>query len=468
MEYRIEKDTMGEVKVPLDAYYGPQTARSIANFPIARDISRMPVEVIRAFAYLKKGAALANRDAGVLPAEKCELIGRVADEILDGKLDENFPLVVWQTGSGTQTNMNVNEVIANRAHVLHGGSLTDPQKFLHPNDDVNRSQSSNDTFPSAMHMAAYRVLAEVTLPGLEALHRALVEKSRAFSHIVKIGRTHLMDATPLTLGQEFSGYAAQLEYGMRQVKEAMSHVSELALGGTAVGTGINTPPGFDEEVARRIAELTGLPFVTAPNKFEALATHDALVEAHGALKTVAVSLMKIANDIRLMASGPRAGLGEIRLPANEPGSSIMPGKVNPTQCEALTMLAAQVMGNDVAVSIGGASGQFELNVFKPMIVANFLQSARLIGDGARSFTEHCVAGIVPVEETIKRHLDDSLMLVTALNPKIGYDKAAEIAHKAFEENKTLKEAAVESGYLTAEEFDAWVDPAQMAGRPVKD
>lgn len=465
MEYRIEKDTMGEVKVPLDAYYGPQTARSMANFPIARDISRMPVEVIRAFAYLKKGAALANRDAGVLPAEKCELIGRVADEILDGKLDENFPLVVWQTGSGTQTNMNVNEVIANRAHVLHGGSLTDPQKYLHPNDDVNRSQSSNDTFPSAMHMAAYKVLAEVTLPGLEVLHRALDEKSRAFSRIVKIGRTHLMDATPLTLGQEFSGYAAQLEYGIRQVKEALSHVSELALGGTAVGTGINTPPRFDEEVARRIAELTGLPFVTAPNKFEALATHDALVEAHGALKTVAVSLMKIANDIRLMASGPRAGIGEIRLPANEPGSSIMPGKVNPTQCEALTMLAAQVMGNDVAVSIGGASGQFELNVFKPMIIANFLQSARLIGDGARSFTEHCVAGIVPVEKTIKRHLDDSLMLATALNPKIGYDKAAEIAHKAFEENKTLKEAAVESGYLTAEEFDAWVDPAQMAGQP---
>lgn len=468
MQYRIEKDTMGEVKVPLDAYYGPQTARSIANFPIARDISRMPLEVIRAFAYLKKGAALANCDAGVLPAEKCELIGRVADEILDGKLDENFPLVVWQTGSGTQTNMNVNEVIANRAHVLHGGSLTDTQKFLHPNDDVNRSQSSNDTFPSAMHIAAYKVVAEVTLPGLEVLHRALDEKSRAFSRIVKIGRTHLMDATPLTLGQEFSGYATQLEYGIRQVKEALSHVSELALGGTAVGTGINTPPGFDEKVARRIAELTGLPFVTAPNKFEALATHDALVEAHGALKTVAVSLMKIANDIRLMASGPRSGIGEIRLPANEPGSSIMPGKVNPTQCEALTMLAAQVMGNDVAVSIGGASGQFELNVFKPMIIANFLQSARLIGEGARSFTERCVAGIVPVEETIKRHLDDSLMLVTALSPQIGYDKAAEIAHKAFEENKTLKEAAVESGYLTAEEFDAWVDPAQMTGRAVTD
>lgn len=464
MEYRIEKDTMGEVKVPLDAYYGAQTARSIANFPIARETSRMPKEVIRAFAYLKKGVALANRDAGVLPAEKCELISRVADEILAGQLDTEFPLVIWQTGSGTQTNMNVNEVIANRAHVLRGGRLTDPEKYLHPNDDVNRSQSSNDTFPSAMHIAAYKLLAEVTVPGLEALHRTLVEKSREFMPIVKIGRTHLMDATPLTLGQEIGGYAAQLEYGIRQVKDSMSHLSELALGGTAVGTGINTPPGFAEEAARRIAELTGLPFVTAPNKFEALATQDALVEAHGALKSVAVSLMKIANDIRLMASGPRAGIGEIRLPANEPGSSIMPGKVNPTQCEALTMIAAQVMGNDVAVSVGGASGQFELNVFKPMIIANFLQSARLLGEGARSFNDRCVSGIVPVKETIQRHLDHSLMLVTALNPKIGYDKAAEIAHKAFEENKTLKEAAIESGYLTAEEFDAWVNPLHMVGK----
>lgn len=464
MEYRIERDTLGEVKVPAEAYYGPQTARSIENFPIAPDISRMPKEVIRACAYLKKGAALANREAGVLSAEKCELIGRVADEILEGRLDADFPLVIWQTGSGTQTNMNVNEVIANRGHVLHGGRLSDPKKFLHPNDDVNRSQSSNDTFPSAMHIAAYQVLADVTLPGLEGLLRALLKKSREFMPIVKIGRTHLMDATPLTLGQEFGGYTAQLEYGIRQVRDAMSHLSELALGGTAVGTGINTPPGFAEEAARQISELTGLPFVTAPNKFEALATHDALVEAHGALKTVAVSLMKIANDIRLMASGPRAGIGEIRLPANEPGSSIMPGKVNPTQCEALTMIAAQVMGNDVAVSIGGASGQFELNVFKPLIIANFLQSARLIGDGARSFSDRCVSGIQPVKETIRRHLDDSLMLVTALNPKIGYDKAAEIAHKAFEENKTLKEAALETGYLTAEEFDAWVDPARMVGK----
>ncbi|KMM34895.1 fumarate hydratase [Parabacteroides goldsteinii] len=464
MECRIEKDTMGTVRVPVDAYYGAQTQRSIENFEIAQDINRMPKEIIYAFAYLKKGAALANKDAGVLSAEKCDLIVRVCDEILAGRLDEAFPLVVWQTGSGTQTNMNVNEVIANRAHVLNGGKLTDEVKVLMANDDVNKSQSSNDTFPSAMHIAAYKMLRENTIPSLELLHRTLVMKSREFMPIVKIGRTHFMDATPLTLGQEFSGYAAQLEYGIRSIKNTLPHLAELALGGTAVGTGINTPENYGEKVAKKISELTGLPFVTAPNKFEALATHDAIVETHGALKGVAVSLMKIANDIRMLGSGPRAGIGEIRLPENEPGSSIMPGKVNPTQCEALTMIAAQVMGNDVAISVGGASGQFELNVYKPMIIYNFLHSARLIGDGCRSFNDHCAVGIQPVKETIKKHLDDSLMLVTALNPKIGYYKAASIAQKAFRENKSLKQAAVDSGLLTAEEFDEWVDPSGMVGR----
>lgn len=464
MECRIEKDTMGIVRVPVDAYYGAQTQRSIENFEIAQDINRMPQEIIYAFAYLKKGAALANKDAGVLSAEKCDLIVRVCDEILAGRLDEAFPLVVWQTGSGTQTNMNVNEVIANRAHVLNGGKLTDEVKVLMANDDVNKSQSSNDTFPSAMHIAAYKMLRENTIPSLELLHRTLVMKSREFMPIVKIGRTHFMDATPLTLGQEFSGYAAQLEYGIQSIKNTLPHLAELALGGTAVGTGINTPENYGEKVAKKISELTGLPFVTAPNKFEALATHDAIVETHGALKGVAVSLMKIANDIRMLGSGPRAGIGEIRLPENEPGSSIMPGKVNPTQCEALTMIAAQVMGNDVAISVGGASGQFELNVYKPMIIYNFLHSARLIGDGCRSFNDHCAVGIQPVKETIKKHLDDSLMLVTALNPKIGYYKAASIAQKAFRENKSLKQAAVDSGLLTAEEFDEWVDPSGMVGR----
>ena len=463
MECRIEKDTMGIVRVPVDAYYGAQTQRSIENFEIAQDINRMPKEIIYAFAYLKKGAALANKDAGVLSAEKCDLIVRVCDEILAGRLDEAFPLVVWQTGSGTQTNMNVNEVIANRAHVLNGGKLTDEVKVLMANDDVNKSQSSNDTFPSAMHIAAYKMLRENTIPSLELLHRTLVMKSREFMPIVKIGRTHFMDATPLTLGQEFSGYAAQLEYGIQSIKNTLPHLAELALGGTAVGTGINTPENYGEKVAKKISELTDLPFVTAPNKFEALATHDAIVETHGALKGVAVSLMKIANDIRMLGSGPRAGIGEIRLPENEPGSSIMPGKVNPTQCEALTMIAAQVMGNDVAISVGGASGQFELNVYKPMIIYNFLHSARLIGDGCRSFNDHCAVGIQPVKETIKKHLDDSLMLVTALNPKIGYYKAASIAQKAFRENK-LKQAAVDSGLLTAEEFDEWVDPSGMVGR----
>ena len=464
MECRIEKDTMGIVRVPVDAYYGAQTQRSIENFEIVQDINRMPKEIIYAFAYLKKGAALANKDAGVLSAEKCDLIVRVCDEILAGRLDEAFPLVVWQTGSGTQTNMNVNEVIANRAHVLNGGKLTDEVKVLMANDDVNKSQSSNDTFPSAMHIAAYKMLRENTIPSLELLHRTLVMKSREFMPIVKIGRTHFMDATPLTLGQEFSGYAAQLEYGIQSIKNTLPHLAELALGGTAVGTGINTPENYGEKVAKKISELTGLPFVTAPNKFEALATHDAIVETHGALKGVAVSLMKIANDIRMLGSGPRAGIGEIRLPENEPGSSIMPGKVNPTQCEALTMIAAQVMGNDVAISVGGASGQFELNVYKPMIIYNFLHSARLIGDGCRSFNDHCAVGIQPVKETIKKHLDDSLMLVTALNPKIGYYKAASIAQKAFRENKSLKQAAVDSGLLTAEEFDECVDPSGMVGR----
>ena len=463
MECRIEKDTMGNVKVPIDAYYGAQTQRSVENFRIAQDINRMPKEIIRAFAYLKMGAALANKDAGVLSQEKCDLIVRVCDEILDGKLDDSFPLVVWQTGSGTQTNMNVNEVIAYRGHVLNGGKLTDEVKILSPNDDVNKSQSSNDTFPSAMHIAAYKMLRENTIPALEMLHKSLIMKSREFMPIVKIGRTHFMDATPLTLGQEFSGYAAQLEYGIHALKSTLPHLAELALGGTAVGTGINTPDNFGENVARKIAQLTGLPFVTAPNKFEALATHDAIVSTHGALKGIAVSLMKIANDIRMLGSGPRAGIGEIHLPENEPGSSIMPGKVNPTQNEALTMIAAQVMGNDVAISVGGANGQFELNVFKPMIIYNFLHSARLIGDGCRSFNDNCVIGIEPVKENIKKHLDDSLMLVTALNPKIGYYKAASIAQKAYRENKSLKQSADESGLLTAEDFDNWVDPSKMVG-----
>lgn len=463
MKYRIEKDTMGEVKVPENVYYGAQTQRSIQNFDIARDISRMPKEIIKAFAYLKKAAAIVNNEAGIISPEKCELISAVCDEILADKLDESFPLIVWQTGSGTQSNMNVNEVIANRAHILYGGKLTDKEKVLLPNDDVNKSQSSNDTFPTAMHIAAYKVLTEATLPGLRQLTESLERKSKDFMTIVKIGRTHFMDATPLTLGQEFSGYVAQLRYGIRDIENTLEHLSELALGGTAVGTGINTPPAYAENVAAKIAELTGLPFVSAPNKFEALATHDAIVASHGALKTVAVSLMKIANDIRMLGSGPRAGIGEIHLPENEPGSSIMPGKVNPTQCEALTMIAAQVMGNDVAISIGGATGHFELNVFKPMIIANFIQSARLIGDGCRSFTVHCVEGIEPVKETIRKHVDNSLMLVTALNPHIGYYKSAEIAQKAFKENKTLKQAAIETGYLSEEEFDKWVDPLKMVG-----
>ncbi len=463
MEFRIEKDTMGEVHVPINALWGAQTQRSIENFKIAQDINKMPKEIIKAFAYLKKAAALTNLDAGVLSKEKSDLIGQVCDEILEGKLDDCFPLVVWQTGSGTQSNMNVNEVIAYRAHVIKGGALTDKDKFVHPNDDVNKSQSSNDTFPTAMHIAAYKILIETTIPGIEKLRDTLQAKSTEYMHVVKIGRTHFMDATPLTVGQELSGYVSQLNHGLKAIKNTLAHLSELALGGTAVGTGINTPKGYSENVAKHIANLTGLPFITAENKFEALAAHDAIVEAHGALKTVAVSLMKIANDVRMLSSGPRSGIGELFIPDNEPGSSIMPGKVNPTQCEALTMIAAQVMGNDVAINIGGSMGHFELNVFKPVMIYNFLHSARLIGDGCVSFNDKCAIGIAPLEANIKKHVDNSLMLVTALNTKIGYYKAAEIAQTAHKNHSTLKETAVALGYLTPEEFDAWVVPVEMVG-----
>jgi fumarate hydratase class II len=463
MNYRIEKDTMGTVQVPADVYWGAQTQRSIENFKIAQDINKMPKEIIRAFAILKKAAAITNMEAGVLPSEKCDLIGKVCDEIIEGKLDDQFPLVVWQTGSGTQSNMNVNEVVAYRAHVMQGGSLMDEKKAVHPNDDVNKSQSSNDTFPTAMHIAAYKILMDVTLPGLRTLRDTLKAKSKEFMHIVKIGRTHLMDATPLTLGQELSGYVSQLDHGIRAIEHTLPHLAELALGGTAVGTGINTPKGYSENVARNIAKLSGLPFITAENKFEALAAHDAIVEAHGALKTVAVSLMKIGNDIRLLASGPRCGIGELFIPDNEPGSSIMPGKVNPTQCEAMTMVAAQVMGNDVAINIGGATGHFELNVFKPVMIYNFLHSARLIGDVCMSFNDKCAVGIQPIEANIKNNLNNSLMLVTSLNTHIGYYKAAEIAQTAHRDGKTLKETAIALGYLTAEEFDQWVDPLTMVG-----
>jgi fumarate hydratase class II len=463
MEFRIEKDTMGEVKVPAHVYWGAQTQRSIENFKIAQDTNKMPKEIIEAFAYLKKAAALTNFDAGVLAEEKAQLIATVCDEIIAGTLADQFPLVVWQTGSGTQSNMNVNEVVAYRGHVLKGGSLNDKEKFLHPNDDVNKSQSSNDTFPTAMHIAAYKILLEVTIPGIEKLRNTLAAKSKAFMHVVKIGRTHFMDATPLTVGQELSGYVSQLNHGLKAINNSLAHLSELALGGTAVGTGINTPKGYDVNVAKHIATLTKLPFVTAENKFEALAAHDAIVEAHGALKTVAVSLMKIANDIRMLSSGPRSGIGELFIPDNEPGSSIMPGKVNPTQCEALTMIAAQVLGNDVAINIGGANGHFELNVFKPVMIYNFLHSARLIGEGCVSFNDKCAEGIEPIEANIKKHVDNSLMLVTALNTKIGYYKAAEIAQKAHKEGTTLKEMAVKLGYLTPEEFDQWVIPGNMVG-----
>jgi len=464
MEYRIEKDTMGEVKVPANALYGAQTQRSIDNFQIAQDINRMPKEIIRAFAYLKKAAAITNKEAGILDSDKAELIGKVCDEILDGRLDEYFPLVVWQTGSGTQSNMNVNEVVAYRGHLIKGGQLSDKEKFLHPNDDVNKSQSSNDTFPTAMHIAAYKMLVDVTIPGIERLRDTLALKSAQYMQVVKIGRTHFMDATPLTVGQEFGGYASQLNHGLKAIKNTLAHLSELALGGTAVGTGINTPPGYSASVAKHIATLTGLPFITAENKFEALAAHDAIVESHGALKTVAVSLMKIANDIRMLSSGPRSGIGELYIPDNEPGSSIMPGKVNPTQCEALTMIAAQVLGNDVAINIGGAMGHFELNVFKPLMIYNFLHSARLIGDGCVSFNDKCAVGIAPLTSNIKKHVDNSLMLVTALNTHIGYYKAAEIAQKAHKEGTTLKEMAIQLGYVTAAQFDEWVNPAAMVGK----
>ena len=460
MNYRIEKDTMGEVKVPADKYWGAQTERSRNNFRIGPPGS-MPREIVHAFAYLKKAAALANTELGKLSQDKCELIGRVCDEILEGKLDDQFPLVIWQTGSGTQSNMNVNEVVAYRGHVLNGGQLTDEQKVLNPNDDVNKSQSSNDTYPTAMHIAAYKLTVEVTIPGVRKLRDTLAKKAEAFQDVVKTGRTHFMDATPLTLGQEFSGYVQQLDNGLRAVNNALEMVRELALGGTAVGTGLNAPKGYSVLVAKKIAELTGLPFVTAPNKFEALAAHDAMVELSGALKRLAVSLMKIGNDIRMLSSGPRSGIGEIVIPDNEPGSSIMPGKVNPTQPEALTMVCAQVMGNDVAVSIGGSNGHFELNVFKPLIAANVLQSARLIGDACVSFNDKCAEGIEPNRPIIKRHLENSLMLVTSLNPHIGYYKAAEIAKKAHKEGTTLKEAAIALGHVSAEDFDKWVDPADM-------
>ena len=462
MEYRIEKDTMGDVKVPANKYWGAQTERSRNNFKIGAAAS-MPIEIIEGFAYLKKAAAYANWELGALTIEKREAIAAVCDEILDGKLKDEFPLVIWQTGSGTQSNMNVNEVIANRAQVLAGFKIGEGEQLVKANDDVNKSQSSNDTFPTGMHIACYKSLIQSTIPGVEKLRDTLDAKSKAFMHVVKIGRTHLMDATPLTLGQEISGYVAQLNYGLNALKNTLTHLSEVALGGTAVGTGLNTPAGYDVKVAEYIAKFTGLPFVTAPNKFEALASHDAIVEAHGALKQLAVSLNKIANDIRMLASGPRSGIGEILIPENEPGSSIMPGKVNPTQSEALTMVCAQVIGNDLAISVGGMQGHYELNVFKPMMAANFLQSAKLIGDACLSFEEHCARGIEPNHKRIKELVDNSLMLVTALNTKIGYYKSAEIAQTAHKNGTTLKEEAIRLGYVSAEDFDAWVKPEEMVG-----
>jgi len=462
MNYRIEKDTMGEVQVPADKYWGAQTERSRNNFKIGPEAS-MPQEIIYAFAYLKKAAAQANNELNHLTTDKKLLIEKVCDEILEGKLNGEFPLVIWQTGSGTQSNMNVNEVIAYRAHVLNGGKLDDENKVLHPNDDVNKSQSSNDTFPTAMHIAAYKQVMEITLPGIKKLRETLAAKATSYKTIVKTGRTHFMDATPLTLGQAFSGFVQQLDQSMRAIKNALEVVRELALGGTAVGTGLNAPKGYDVLVAKKIADLTGYPFITAPNKFEALSAHDAMVELSGALKRSAVSLMKIANDVRMLSSGPRCGIGEIVIPDNEPGSSIMPGKVNPTQPEALTMVCAQVIGNDTAVTIGGATGHFELNVFKPVIAYNVLQSARLLGDACVSFNDKCAAGIEPNHEIIKKHLENSLMLVTALNTHIGYEKAAKIAKTAHKENKTLRAVSIELGYVTAEQFDAWVRPEKMVG-----
>ena len=462
MSYRIEKDTMGDVKVPADKLWGAQTERSRHNFKIGATAS-MPLEIIYGFAYLKKAAAYTNCELNVLPIEKRNLISQVCDEILDGKHDNQFPLVIWQTGSGTQSNMNVNEVIANRAHQIAGKTIGEGEKTIQPNDDVNKSQSSNDTFPTGMHIAAYKKVVEITIPGVAQLRNTLKQKSEAFKDVVKIGRTHLMDATPLTLGQEFSGYVSQLDHGLTALENTLPHLSELALGGTAVGTGLNTPKGYSKRVSEFIAEFTGLPFVSAKNKFEALATHDAIVETHGALKQLAVSLNKIANDIRMMASGPRSGIGEISIPANEPGSSIMPGKVNPTQCEALTMVCAQVIGNDVAIAVGGMQGHYELNVFKPMMAANIIQSAQLLGDACMSFDINCAKGIEPNHEVIKQLLNNSLMLVTALNTKIGYYKAAEIANKAHKNGTTLKEEAINLGYVTAEDYDNWVKPENMVG-----
>ncbi len=463
MDYRIEKDSLGDVKVPADKYWGAQTERSRNNFKIGNYKQKMPHEIIEGFAYLKKAAAYTNAELGVLPNEKRDLIAQVCDEILEGKLNDQFPLVVWQTGSGTQSNMNVNEVVSNRAHVIKGNKLGEGERFIHPNDDVNKSQSSNDTFPTGMHIACYKMVVERCIPGVEKLRDTLAEKSKAFMDIVKIGRTHLMDATPLTLGQEFSAYAAQLDHGLRALENTLDHLSEIALGGTAVGTGLNTPEGYAVKVAEYIAEFTKLPFKTADNKFEALAAHDALVETHGAIKQLAVSLMKIANDVRLLASGPRCGIGEIEIPSNEPGSSIMPGKVNPTQAEALTMVCAQVVGNDVAVTTGGMNGHFQLNVFKPMMAKNLLESARLIGDACVSFNDNCAVGIEPNKKNIKDNLNNSLMLVTALNTHIGYDKASEIAKTAHKNGTTLKEEAINLGYLTSEQFDEWVDPSKMIG-----
>ena len=460
MKYRIEKDTMGTVEVPADKYWGAQTQRSKLNFPIG-DPASMPVEIIRAFAYLKKAAAITNFKLGVLPEDKMKLITQACDEVLEGKLDDNFPLVIWQTGSGTQSNMNMNELVANRAHVINGGKLGDGNRAIHPNDDVNKSQSSNDTFPTAMHIAAYNMMVETTIPGVEMLRNTLAIKAEEFKDIVKTGRTHLMDATPLTLGQEFSGYASQLDHGLNALKNTLDHLLELALGGTAVGTGINTPEGYSEKVAEIIAELTGHPFRTAKNKFESLSAHDAIVETSGALKTLAVSLMHIANNIRMLASGPRCGIGEIQLPANEPGSSIMPGKVNPTQNEALSMVCAQVIGNDAAITVGGMQGHFQLNVFKPVMIYNLLQAGRLLGDACVAFNNNCAVGIEPNLPYVQKNLENSLMLVTALNTHIGYEKAAEIAKKAHKEGLTLRESALELGYLTEEEFNEWVDPRKM-------
>lgn len=463
MEYRIEHDTMGEVKVPADKYWGAQTERSRNNFKIGGEKNQMPLEIIHAFAILKKSAAQANMDLGVLAKDKAELIGKVCDEILTGSLDDQFPLVVWQTGSGTQSNMNCNEVVANRAHVISGGALSDEKKVIHPNDDVNKSQSSNDTFPTAMHIAGYKMVIETTIPKVTKLRDTLKNKSDAFQEVVKIGRTHFMDATPLSLGQEFSGYVSQLDHGLKALNNTLDHLSELALGGTAVGTGLNTPAGYDVLVAEKIAKNSGLPMKTAENKFEALAAHDAIVETHGALKQLAVSLMKIANDVRMLCSGPRSGIGEIIIPENEPGSSIMPGKVNPTQCEALTMVCAQVVGNDVAIAVGGMTGHFELNVFKPMMIFNLLNSARLIGDACESFNDNCAIGIEPNYPIIKEKLDNSLMLVTALNTHIGYENAAKIAKKAHKEGTTLRKAAIDLGLVTDEQFTEWVKPEDMIG-----